>query len=309
MNIKQLESFVTIIERGSFAAAADSLLTTQSTISARIQELERHFGVPLFDRTRHRARLTPKGEELLPYARQVVQLSQQATERISDPQSIAGVLRVGVVGLIAMTVLPRLVTEIRTRYPNVTLRLEAYLTRVLFEKLDDGELDMAFVTAPVTEPDLASVSIGFDDFVWLASPALGLPDGPLSPKDLERWPVLGFPPESHHYPVIHKWFNDNGAFYTPTISCNNMAILADLTAAGAGLALLPRSCYQPMIDDGRLRIVNTAPPIPQVEFVAVYKRDVLAHPLVDTVANLAAELGNRQGLLDGQGGQGGSGGA
>lgn len=294
MNIKQLESFICIVERGSFAAAAETLFTTQSTISARIQELEKHFGIALFDRSHHRARLTPKGEELLPYARQVVQLSRQATRRLSDPNSLGGVVRMGVVGLVAITLAPRLVMEVRRRYPNVVLQIHAYLTQVLFDKLHAGEIDMALVIAPVTEPNVEVLSLGYDNFVWLASPSLDIPDRVLHPKDLEQWPVLGFPQESHHFPVINKWFNDNNAVYTPAISCNNMNLLADLTVAGAGVTLLPVGCYDGLIREGKLRVLNTRPVIPRVEFVAIYKRDALLHPLVDAIAALAAQLGNQK---------------
>ncbi|MEQ9121813.1 MAG: LysR family transcriptional regulator, partial [Alphaproteobacteria bacterium] len=51
MNIRQLESFVAIVDRGGFGAAAEALATTQSTVSARIRELERRLGVALFDRS------------------------------------------------------------------------------------------------------------------------------------------------------------------------------------------------------------------------------------------------------------------
>lgn len=297
MNIKQLESFVCIVEQGSFAAAADTLFTTQSTISARIHELEKHFGVPLFDRSQHRARLTPKGEELLPYARHMAQLTREVTQRISDPNSMGGIVRIGVVGLVAITLLPRLMVEVRRRYPKVNPQIHMYLTRVLFDKLHNGEIDMAFVTAPVTEPNVDIFSLGYDSFVWLASPSLKISRKVLHPVDLQQWPVLGFPEESHHYFVIHKWFNDNGAVYAPAISCNNMDVLANLTVAGVGVTLLPEGCYKGLVQDGKLQVLKTRPEIPKVEFVAIYKQGILLHPLVNVIAKLAGTLGNRQETL------------
>jgi DNA-binding transcriptional LysR family regulator len=63
MNIKQIETFVRIVELGSFSAAAEALYASQSTVSARIKDLERYLGAELFDRSFHRAQLTPKGHE------------------------------------------------------------------------------------------------------------------------------------------------------------------------------------------------------------------------------------------------------
>src|SRR5690606_28537669 len=98
MNLKQLTTFVRIVEKGSFAAAAEALHTTQSTVSARVKELEHYFGVELFDRSSHRAQLTAKGRELFGMSRHVVGELEQLRDRIADKQALTGTLRLGVVG-------------------------------------------------------------------------------------------------------------------------------------------------------------------------------------------------------------------
>ena len=191
MNIKQLESLVSIVENGGFAAAAERLHTTQSAVSARIKELEKYLGIALFDRSSHRARLTAKGEELLPYARQLVQLAQQATQRVSDPNSLSGILRIGAVGLIARRQLPRLIMEVRQRYPNVELRVEIDLARTVLEKFQDGEIDLALTTAPVKEPNVDVLPIGHDHFVWLTGPSRNVGNRVLGPAISNNGPFWG----------------------------------------------------------------------------------------------------------------------
>jgi DNA-binding transcriptional LysR family regulator len=297
MNIKQLESLVSIVENGGFAAAAERLHTTQSAVSARIKELEKYLGISLFDRSYHRARLTAKGEELLPYARQVVQLAQQVTRRVSDPNSLGGILRIGAVALIARTQLPQLMMEVRQRYPNVEMRVQIDLARTLLEKFQDGEIDLALTTAPVKESDVDVLPIGYDHFVWVTCPSRDVGNRILGPRDLEKWPVLGYPAESHHFPIINAWFSDNDVVYAPVISCNDGDVLANMTASGAGVALLPKNYYADLISEGRLRVLNTSPKISPVEFVAMYKRRALIHPITRTVAILASELGGQTGSL------------
>jgi DNA-binding MarR family transcriptional regulator len=114
MNFRQLESFLTIAELGSFAAAADRLCVTQSTISARIQELEQILGVELFDRSQRTARLTLKGRELIGYAEQIVDLASEIRRRVGSKDALAGVVRVGVAELVAISWLPNLVNAVRT---------------------------------------------------------------------------------------------------------------------------------------------------------------------------------------------------
>jgi DNA-binding transcriptional LysR family regulator len=289
MDIRQLETLLRIVETGSFAAAAEALSTTQSTVSARIRELERSLGVELFDRTQHRARLTPKGLELLPSAREIVALAAEARHRIGDASAMTGVVRLGAVGLIALTWLPKLMTAVRSAYPAVSAVLDVALTAPLIEKVREGDLDLALVTGPVDDRSLTSVSLGCDEFVWMAAPSLLVPPTPMKPADLARWPVIGLSNQSHHYPVIERWFRDAGAGYRPVISCSNVRVLGDLTLAGLGVSLLPRASFTAEIAAGALNVLNTEPSIEPVEFVALYRSNATS-PLANALSLLAAKV-------------------
>jgi DNA-binding transcriptional LysR family regulator len=265
MHVRQLETFIRIVETGSFAGAAQAMHTTQSTVSARMRELEGALGVPLFDRSGHRAILTPRGRALLERARQM-----------------------GVAGLVAMTWLPRLMAAMRERFPGVTVQLEVALTTPLVERLGSGELDLAIATGPVQGGRLEYLSLGYDQFVWMAPGNMPLPGHALAPAELAGWPVLGLSEASHHYPVIEQWFHAGKASYQPVVSCSNVRVLADLTVAGLGVSLLPRRSCRKELEAGQLRVIETYPALPPVEFVALYKRDIL-DPLVSAVAELARE--------------------
>lgn len=294
MNIKQLETFVRIVEHGSFANAARALNTTQSTVSARVKELERHIGGELFDRTFHRAALTPRGHELFTFAKQLVDFAASLTMQFRDPASVHGLLRMGVVGVVANTWLPRLVEAMRARYPGLTLRIDMSLTRTLVERLRDGRLDLAIIAGQVGEPGFAAQSLGHDEFVWMASPALGVPRGVLRPRDLQRWPVLSLSEDSFHYPVIERWFRDGGAFFRSAASCNNMNVIAELTAAGLGVSLLPRHCYGSELAARRLVVLDTTPPLPPVEFSLIHRVD-RQHPLAAAIAEMATAVSELSG--------------
>lgn len=272
MNVKQLETFVWIVRLGSFAAAANHLHATQSTVSFRIQELEQHLDVALFDRRHHRARLTAKGKELVPYAEQLLKLVSETRQRIGDQKALAGVGRVGVAEVVAKTWLPNLVTTTIERHPKVTLEIEVGLTNALITKLRAGDLDLALIPGPVTEPNLMSRALGQVAFAWMASSRLRIPKRALAPTDLLKWPILSLSQDSHHYYTIEAWFAASGTPYSPAISSNNMDALGDLTVGGSGVSHLPVCCYQAEIRAHRLVILRTTPPMPGVEFFAVAPR-------------------------------------
>jgi DNA-binding transcriptional LysR family regulator len=288
MDIRQLETFLRIVDAGSFGAAAQTLNATQSTVSARIRELERSLGVELFDRSQHRARLTAKGQDLVAAAREIVTLASRVKHRIGDKDALTGTVRLGVVGLVAITWLPRLMSALRERYPNLAVVLDMGLTATLVDKLRNGDLDLALVTGPVVESSLQAISLGFDEFVWMCAPSVDVPPRRITPAELATWPVLGLSSQSHHYPVIERWFRDGDAEYRPVIACNNVRVLAELTMTGLGVSLLPRASYHGDIAAGRLRVIDASPKLGPVEFVALH-RHAVTDPIVDAVASLAME--------------------
>ncbi len=124
MKLQQIETFFWTVNLGSFAAAAERLHATQSTVSMRIRELERTLGVDLFDRSQRSARLTPKGRELMEYAGRLLDLTGEIEHRIAAPQSIVGYVRLGVAEVVSTTWLPRLIELISRSYPGVRLEIE-----------------------------------------------------------------------------------------------------------------------------------------------------------------------------------------
>ncbi|ALM82219.1 hypothetical protein ASB57_03925 [Bordetella sp. N] len=283
-------SFCKVAEAGSFAAAAKALHATPSTISTRIRELETSWGVELFDRSHTGLQLTPKGQEILPWARQIVGLSERISFHIGEPDAITGLLRIGVAGRIAHTWLPRLITTLRARYARVRFDISLGLTAPLLQKVRSGEIDIAFVGAPITDPALDYVSLGHDEFVWMASPDLDLPaDRRLTPGDLVRYPIVGLSQASPHHPAIAQWFAAANVEYDPLISCSDMGMAAKLIVAGLGIGLLHRSSHRNEVLAGLLTVLDAWPPFPRLEFVAVRQRNNTS-ALVMAVALLAAEI-------------------
>jgi DNA-binding transcriptional LysR family regulator len=269
MNLKQLETFVQIVEQGSFAAAADALHTTQSTVSARVKDLEHYFGVELFDRSAHRAQLTPKGRELYAMSRQVVVAVEQLRERISDRSSLTGILRLGVVGVVAGTWLPALLRELRARHPGLRLDVDVALSKSLVQKLRGSHLDLAIVAGRPADDELGCESVGEERFAWMASPSLGVTGARLTPRDIASHPVISFPAESVHHAGTRAWFKAGGAAFQPVITCNSMEAIARLVARGEGVGLLPCDYFWAEVSLGKLEVLQVEPAMPGVEFTLV----------------------------------------
>ena len=94
LNLKQLEAFCAVVERGSFTAAAEALYLAQSTVSGHILSLEKDIGVPLLVRSgKRRIALTEEGRRVYDHAHTILQscteLSRELEEQTSREVSLA----------------------------------------------------------------------------------------------------------------------------------------------------------------------------------------------------------------------------
>ena len=252
MTLKHLEALYWVWRLGSFTAAAERLHSTQSAISMRIRDLEEALGQELFDRTARAARLTTKGQELVGYAERVMELMAEIKARIGDPTIVSGIVRIGVTEYVALTWLPDLVRELNARFPRVTLEMNVDLTLSLLDKLSGGEIDLAMLPGPIVQPGLRNISLGFVEFAWMASPALKIPDRPLTPRDLDNWPILTLSKTSNLYAQLEPWFEESGAVGRRTDTCNSLSVLASWTISGLGIGYLPIEHFGRDIRAGRL---------------------------------------------------------
>lgn len=289
MNLRKLETFYWAAKLGSFTAAAERMNATQSTVSMRIQELEREFAVLLFDRSQRVARVTVLGRELMQYAEQILHLAAEMRERISAAESMPGILRVGVAEVISITWLPRLVKDIHQRFPKVRLELEEALTRDLVDKLEQGSLDLILAPGRIEGYQFNPVSLGTVQFSWMASPTLGLPDRELTPRDLQNWPVIALARESYHHTSIEDWFRSGDAHCQRIDTCKSLGVAASLAQSGLGVTLLPVRRYQEELAAGNLKIITSTPAFPPIEFMATCANDSF-QPLARRVATLAQSL-------------------
>lgn len=289
MNIKQLETFYWAAKLGSFTAAAERMNSTQSTVSMRIQDLEQDFGVELFDRSQRTARVTARGRELIRYAEQMLNLSAEIRDRISAPDTIPGSVRLGVAEVVSVTWLPKLIRTLHERHPKIVLELDEALTEELFERLRAGQLDLILAPGRMPGYSLVTRSLGFVDFAWMASPGLAVPSGRLGPQDLQHFPIIALSPKSVHHAKTEDWFRSRGAFCQRLYTCKSFGVASSLAAAGLGITLLPVEQYRDWIDAGKLRIIDTDPPIAPVEFTAMIAMSGV-QPLTELIADLARDV-------------------
>jgi LysR family nitrogen assimilation transcriptional regulator len=144
MQIKQLEAFVAIAERGSYAQAAVELKTTEAALNRLVRQLEKTRPYPLLQRKGRGVGTTSDGELLLEHARGIVQQVERATTEMNLlRKATGGHLRVGFTPSVARIATLQLVKSVRQNFPSVSISVVEGLSADLSDALAEGEIDLA----------------------------------------------------------------------------------------------------------------------------------------------------------------------
>lgn len=162
-----LRSFLAVERTAGFTAAAKELGLRQSTISGHVARLEQEIGRQLFRRDTHSVELTPDGQAMVRFARDILAAQGQAQAYFSDV-GLAGHIRFGASEDIVATGLPEILLDFRRSYPAVDLDLRVGLTADLREDVRTNRLDLALVKRRPSE-DVGDL-VFRDRLVWAGAP-------------------------------------------------------------------------------------------------------------------------------------------
>lgn len=146
MNLKQIEAFVQVAERQSFSETARFLYLTQPTVSAHIAALEKEMNECLFLRNKKRITLTPKGEELYTYAKQVTLLMEQIESSFlaNEKDVNAACLTIAASSVPAQHLLPEILFHFQKRYPKIQFFLKETDSVDVADIIKNGQADIGF---------------------------------------------------------------------------------------------------------------------------------------------------------------------
>ncbi|MDJ0885379.1 MAG: selenium metabolism-associated LysR family transcriptional regulator [Desulfobacterales bacterium] len=163
MDLWQLQIFCKVIELKSFSKAALSVHLSQPTVSSHIKDLEQHCGCLLIERLARQAVPTPSGKILYRYARQLLDLRDEAERTLAEYHGrYAGVLPMGGSTIPGNYLLPAVIGAFKKQYPQVRVQLTIGDSRDIMTKVLGGEVEMGLVGARYNERHLGCTSVAAD---------------------------------------------------------------------------------------------------------------------------------------------------
>lgn len=294
LTTEDLLAFVTVVEAGSFSAAAERLGQTPSGVSRTLSRLEARLGVSLLTRTTRRLDLTEEGLWLLTRARQVLDTLADTESTLTDTlASPAGRVRVNSATPVLDHLVAPLVAGFLRDYPRIQLELVSGESVV---DLIDAQADMAIRVGALADSSLNARRLGESPLRLVAAPAYLTEHGvPQQPAELLKHRLLGFTRPAHlnRWPLLTP--NGEGMTVPLALTATSGETLRHLALAGTGIACLADYLVREDVAAGRLTELSLPQQLPwkQSIWAVFYRQGGLAPRLAVWVAHLSRHLSAR----------------
>lgn len=239
VTMRQLQVFASAARNLSFSRASEELHLTQPAVSMQIRQLEESAGLPLFERSSKRLRLTHAGEEMTRYAQQMLLSLKDAEDTFLALKGLKG-------GRIAIAVVstakyfaPKMLALFSQLHPEVEMRLLVNNRGQVIQHLVNNEVDLAIMGTPSRKVDLTSESFARHPLVVIAPP-----NHPLAARKrialsaLEGETFLVREQGSGTRSAMERFFGERGIQLTIGMEMGSNETIKQSVMAGLGLSFL-----------------------------------------------------------------------
>ncbi|MEU4036225.1 LysR family transcriptional regulator [Streptomyces collinus] len=259
MELRLLVTFEKVAAVGSFTRAAAELAYAQSSVTSQVRALESSLGTELFDRLGSRIRLTEAGERLLPYARQIIELTEEARTAVTGAGEPSGTLTVGTMESLTSYRLPPLLEYFHHRHPGVRIALRTTIGDETRQALRQGTYDVGFLMEEETgHPGLESVVLAVEPLALVAAPGHAMAGRPLATADLTGQSLLATEPGCAYRDLFERELTASAP--VDFLEFGTIEATKRAAAAGLGIALLPEVTVAAELAEGSLVRLAWEPP-------------------------------------------------
>jgi LysR family transcriptional activator of glutamate synthase operon len=144
MDQRQVQYFLSIVEKGSFSSAADYHYVSQSTLSKKIIALEEELGITLFDRSKRNVKLTEAGESFLGHAQRLNDTYKSMVDDLKEFKFEGESLAIGTIPVVTEYGITGLIAGFRQHYPHINISMQELDGMNILPALEDHRFDIAF---------------------------------------------------------------------------------------------------------------------------------------------------------------------
>lgn len=251
MDIEQLKAFIFVANTKSFTRTPEILNVVQSTVTSRIQMLEKQLGKDLFERDKRNIKLTESGNVFLPYAERILELNNEGLKAIQLENGFRDHLIIGTTHALWDYVLFESIDNFQQTHPEVSLTLVTEHSDILIRKMIDGLIDVSIVFYPINHANIIMELIIEDSFVLVADSNFTIPDHFVLRKDLKNYNYIHL----NWGGTFTGWFREVSSNQDCHLQVDHVSLLLKFLKTRNGLGFLPNAVAKRLIQQDEVVIV------------------------------------------------------
>jgi LysR family hydrogen peroxide-inducible transcriptional activator len=253
MTLTEMRYLVALAHERHFGRAAEVCHVSQPTLSVAIKKVEGQISAVLFERSASDVRITALGERVVEQARRVLEEAVKLEEIAiaSGDDAMSGQLRVGIIYTIAPYLLPQLIPALNREAPTMPLFLKEDFTANLIPALKAGELDVIVIALPFAEPGLVAQPVYDEPFRIIVPAGHAWVDRREIPADELEGQNLLLLGQGNCFrdQVLESCPRLNGQeARAHMLEGSSLETIRYMVASGAGVAVMPSTAADPMIE-------------------------------------------------------------
>jgi DNA-binding transcriptional LysR family regulator len=284
-DLTSLDIFIAVAEERNLTRVARIKHLALSAISKRIAELEAIAGSPLLVRNARGVDLTPAGQSMLFYARQLKQTLTALDDELGDYASgVKGHVRIHAITSALSQFLPDDIARFVRLYPQIKFDIEERVGSAVVRAVSDGRADLGIIADQTAAQGLEIVPYRRDELT------LVVPQGhPLSAAKAVRFhevlehEFIGPHLESSVHSLLTSEADKLGKSLKLRIRISSFDCMCRMVSTGLGLAVLPRTVVQPYLRSHRLKALTLQESWAQRQLLLAFRKYELASPTLKTL--------------------------
>lgn len=257
MEIHQVQTFLAVINYGSFHRAADALRVSQPAVSGRIRALEDSLGVKLFMRGVGTPTLSEAGKAFRPQAEELLRVAAAARQAVHELQpSSGGALRVAAALSICTYFLPEVMETYRESHPHVMVNLRSGNSQRVLGMVLDGETEIGLVRS-VNHQEIETQMLRDDPLILVGHPShANSRKRHATLEEVRSWPLIFYDRGSSDWTFSHGLFRRQGMLPNTVLEVETIESAKRMVERKLGFAFLPLIALAEELRQGRLRTIE-----------------------------------------------------
>lgn len=258
MEIRQLVTFIKVVELESFSKAALDLGYSQSAVTVQVRLLEEELNTRLFDRLGKRISLTAQGQTLLNYAYKILHEINKAKLSLEEESEYANPIHIGTIESLCFSKFPPILHYFREHHPKVAIRVTTASPEELIEMMEHNRLDLIdILDEPRYNNSWYKAMESKEEVVFVASS-----DSPLSGKkqlhleELLTEPFFLTEKNANYRRALDRCLASKELILSPFLEISNTEFIIKMILENRGISFLPYFAVGESVKQGQLAVLD-----------------------------------------------------